>query len=41
MKKTLTNLELIEVLDTGHMIPQDKPVEFERLVKKFLEKIES
>ena len=36
MEKILPSLESIVVKGTGHMIPQDKPAEFERLVKKFL-----
>jgi pimeloyl-ACP methyl ester carboxylesterase len=38
MEKTLPNLESIVVKGTGHMIPQEKPAEFEKLVKKFLTK---
>jgi pimeloyl-ACP methyl ester carboxylesterase len=41
MKKSMPNLEIIEVIGTGHMIPQDKPEEFEILVKKFLETVEN
>jgi pimeloyl-ACP methyl ester carboxylesterase len=40
LKETIPNLELVVVPDTGHMIPQDKPSEFERLVKQFLVEIE-
>jgi len=38
MEKILPSLESIVVKGTGHMIPQDKPAEFEKLVKKFLAK---
>ena len=37
MEKTLSSLETVVVKGTGHMIPQDKPEEFERLVKRFLD----
>jgi pimeloyl-ACP methyl ester carboxylesterase len=36
----MPNLEIIEVKNTGHMIPQDKPEEFVKLIKNFLEKVE-
>jgi pimeloyl-ACP methyl ester carboxylesterase len=39
MKKTLPNLDVIVVSGTGHMIPQDKPEEFEGLVRRFLRKL--
>jgi len=39
MEKTLPNLETIVVKETGYMIPQDKPEEFERLAKQFLDKV--
>ncbi|MBN1683222.1 alpha/beta hydrolase [Candidatus Bathyarchaeota archaeon] len=39
MKKSINNLEAITVQGTGHMIPQDKPKEFEEYVKQFLNKI--
>jgi pimeloyl-ACP methyl ester carboxylesterase len=34
-------MESVVVRGTGHMIPQDKPEEFERLVKLFLRKVGS
>lgn len=40
MEEYLSCLDVIEVKGTGHMIPQDKPEEFEILVRRFLEKVE-
>jgi pimeloyl-ACP methyl ester carboxylesterase len=39
MEETMPDLEVVEVKNTGHMIPQDVPEEFERLVRGFLEKV--
>ena len=39
MEETMPDLEVVEVKNTGHMIPQDVPEEFERLVRSFLEKV--
>ena len=39
MEETMPELEVVEVKKTGHMIPQDVPDEFERLVRGFLEKV--
>jgi len=39
MEETMPSLEAVEVRNTGHMIPQDVPDEFERLVRGFLEKV--
>lgn len=39
MEKTLPSIETAVFKGTGHMIPQDKPEEFERFVKKFLSKV--
>ena len=39
MEQTMSDLEVVEVENTGHMIPQDVPEEFERLVRGFLEKV--
>jgi pimeloyl-ACP methyl ester carboxylesterase len=39
MEETIPDLEVVEVKKTGHMIPQDVPDEFERLVRDFLEKV--
>jgi pimeloyl-ACP methyl ester carboxylesterase len=36
MKKLVPGLKVAKVLGTGHMIPQDKPEEFEKLVREFL-----
>jgi pimeloyl-ACP methyl ester carboxylesterase len=33
------NIETIKVKGTGHMIPQDRPEEFEKLIKGFLERV--
>lgn len=38
MEKILPSIESIVVKGTGHMIPQDKPAEFEKLVRGFLNK---
>jgi pimeloyl-ACP methyl ester carboxylesterase len=39
MEDTLPELDIVEVENTGHMIPQDVPEEFERLVRGFLNKV--
>jgi len=39
MEETMSGIEVVEVENTGHMIPQDVPEEFERLVRGFLEKV--
>jgi pimeloyl-ACP methyl ester carboxylesterase len=39
IKETVPDLEAVEVKKTGHMIPQDVPEEFERLVRGFLKKV--
>ena len=39
MEETMPELEFVEVENTGHMIPQDVPEEFERLVRGFLRKV--
>ena len=40
MEKTVPDIEAIVVEGTGHMIPQDKPEEFEKLIRSFLRKVE-
>jgi pimeloyl-ACP methyl ester carboxylesterase len=40
MEETVSNIEAIVVEGTGHMIPQDKPEEFEKLIQSFLKKVE-
>jgi pimeloyl-ACP methyl ester carboxylesterase len=37
MKRTLPQLKVVTVEGATHMVPQDKPKEFEQLVRKFLE----
>ncbi len=39
MEETMPDLEVVEVKNTGHMIPQDVPEEFERLVRGFFERV--
>ena len=39
MKKTLPELEVVTVEGATHMVPQDKPSEFERHIREFLKKI--
>jgi pimeloyl-ACP methyl ester carboxylesterase len=39
MEEAIPDLEVIEVKNADHMIPQDVPEEFERLVRGFLEKV--
>ena len=39
IEETMPDLEVVEVKNTGHMIPQDVPEEFERLIRGFLEKV--
>jgi len=39
MEEAMPDLEAVEVKNTGHMIPQDVPEKFERLVRGFLEKV--
>ncbi len=39
MEDTLPELDVVEVENTGHMIPQDVPEEFERLVRGFLNRV--
>jgi esterase len=39
MGKSIANLEVVTVPGTGHMIPQDKPAEFEAEIRRFLKKI--
>ena len=41
MERTIQNMESVVVRGADHMIPQDKPEEFERLVKLFLGKVGS
>jgi len=40
MELVMPDLDVEIVKDTGHMIPQDRPEEFERLVKDFLNKLD-
>ena len=39
MEKSMSNLDVVVVENTGHMIPQDVPEEFERLIRSFLKKV--
>ena len=39
MERTLPSLDAVVVRGTGHMSPQEKPEEFEMLLKQFLEKV--
>jgi pimeloyl-ACP methyl ester carboxylesterase len=39
MENTVPDIEAIVVDGTGHMIPQDRPEEFEKLVRGFLERV--
>lgn len=39
MERTLPGLETVVVRGAGHMIPQEKPEEFEKLIKQFLMKV--
>jgi pimeloyl-ACP methyl ester carboxylesterase len=39
MEETMPDLEVVEVKNADHMIPQDVPEEFERLVRGFLDKV--
>ena len=39
MENTVPDIEAIKVKGTGHMIPQDRPEEFEKLVKGFLKRV--
>ncbi len=39
MENTVPDIEAIKVKSTGHMIPQDRPEEFEKLVKAYLERV--
>jgi pimeloyl-ACP methyl ester carboxylesterase len=39
MKRTLPELEIVTVEGATHMVPQDKPAEFERHIREFLRKV--
>jgi pimeloyl-ACP methyl ester carboxylesterase len=39
MENTVPDIEAIKVKGTGHMIPQNRPKEFEKLVKAYLERV--
>ncbi|MCW4048994.1 MAG: alpha/beta hydrolase [Candidatus Bathyarchaeota archaeon] len=39
MEKSMIDIDVVVVKGTGHMIPQDKPEEFEELVRRFLKKL--
>ena len=39
MKRFLSDIEIVTVEGATHMVPQDKPVEFEGLLRRFLERI--
>ena len=39
MENTVPDIEAVVVEGTGHMIPQDRPEEFEKLVRGFLERV--
>ena len=39
MKRTLPNLKVITILGATHMVPQDKPEEFERHLRAYLEEL--
>ena len=39
MEDTMPDIEAIKVRGAGHMIPQDRPEEFEKLVKGFLDRV--
>jgi pimeloyl-ACP methyl ester carboxylesterase len=39
MENTVPDIEVIKVKGTGHMIPQDRPEEFEKLIKAYLERV--
>ena len=41
MERTLPDLEAVVVKGAGHMIPQEKPEEFEKLIKQFLARVDS
>lgn len=40
MRRSIPNLETVTIQGATHMVPQDKPAEFEKAVKTFLSKIE-
>ena len=40
LKKTVTKLKIVTVKGASHMVPQDKPEDFEEHVKRFLEGLE-
>jgi pimeloyl-ACP methyl ester carboxylesterase len=39
MESTMPDIEAVVVEGTGHMIPQDRPEEFERFIRVFLERV--
>jgi len=40
MRRSIPDLETVTIQGATHMVPQDKPAEFEKAVKTFLSKIE-
>ena len=41
MERILPDLEAVVVRGAGHMIPQERPGEFEVLVRRFLDRVGS
>ncbi|MBS7619126.1 hypothetical protein KEJ21_00550 [Candidatus Bathyarchaeota archaeon] len=39
MRSIMPRLEVSTIEGASHMVPQDKPVEFEEIVRNFLKKI--
>ena len=39
MKELIPGIEIVSVDGATHMVPQDKPVEFEAHLRRFLERV--
>jgi len=39
MREVISGIEIVTVKEATHMVPQDNPIEFERHLRRFLERI--